>query len=494
MNATFVRRNSKFWTRGIAVVTFVVGSLVATPSHTRAIPTTFRWTTEALSANSTLSLSSLIETSSRLKRTWRAIGSCRIDGKMLAVHNSGRCLVRLTVAKPGRRPVLNKARSFKILRVSSESASGSPNARTLRSVWFPEAVPARDSDRWNVPISSYVRGRDVYPLDKTLPSAENAACEQATKVRQGVIILSFGRQVAAGASGFGLTIPTQDIAKVTAAWAAGLARCGTGQWELAVGTSNSGGVTDHNGFRGGGTWAGVVEAARAASDPRVVISGANDLEPGWGPPGQARAWVDGFVRATELRLWNFGSADGCPTKSGRLTCGNGWTIDDIVWVSSHAGSNIVAVPQIHTYTGSLSKQWALIAARAKSLGVTFTFGGMSVQTSACRQVRGGCPTTGISAWDGWQQLRSAIDAVPEIAGQPLGGPIDIRWGWDGPYLRPSPTTTTTTKPPTTTTSLTTTTTTPTTTTTAPTTTSSSSSSTSSSSSSSSSTTNAPPTS
>jgi hypothetical protein len=328
-------------------------------------------------------------------------------------------------------------------------AEAAPDASTAvgvdPAVWYPIEVPAKDSARWPAAIGSYVRGKDVFPLSQGLPAAEKAACEQATKVPQGVIILSFGRQIEGGTTGFGMALSYEDIGAVARAWASGLARCASGKWELALGTSNSGGITFHNGYSGGATWAEAVTRIRASSDPRVVVSAANDLEPGWGPAGQARAWVDGFVRTTSsIRLWNFGSADGCPTTAGRIVCGNNWTIDDVIWVSAQAGPNLVVVPQIHTKTGSQARQWARIASRAKTLGVTVKFAGMSVQTAACTQVKGGCPTTGISAWDGWQQLRTALDALDDVRGTPVGAPVDIRWGWGGPFYKPPATTTTTT--------------------------------------------------
>jgi hypothetical protein len=387
---------------------------------------------------------------------------------MLMVSLSGRCTVRLTIKLSRTRAVV-RFKTFRIVAPMTEAVSGigatpNPNANEP-AVWYPTAVPEKSSNRWSVPIGSYVRGKDVFPLDVTLPAAEKAACEQASKVPQGVIILSFGRQIEGGTTGFGLALSYDDIARVAAAWSSGLARCGSGPWEVAIGTSNSGGITLHNGFAGGARWAQLISAARAISDPRVTVSAANDLEPGWGPAGQARAWVDGFVRATtSIRLWNFGSADGCPTTANKIVCGNNWTIDDVVWVSGQAGPNIVMVPQIHTKTGTQARQWARIAARAKTLGVSIRFPGMSVQTAACTQVRGGCPTTGVSAWDGWTQLRTALDALPETVGTPLGAPVDIRWGWGGPFFTPPPTTTTTT-----TTTIATTTTTTTTTTVAPTT-------------------------
>lgn len=296
-------------------------------------------------------------------------------------------------------------------------------------VWYPAAALTPDQPLFNVAVGSYVRGQDVLPLEVNAPLIRQAACDQARRVPQGIVVLSFGKQVEGGASGFGVALTAADIVAATAQVAGGLAECASGPWEVAVGTSNSGGATPFNGYDGGVLWAQIVEQARAASDPRVIISGANDIEPSWGPVGQARAWVDGFVAASPRRLWNFGSADGCPQSVGGVRCNNGWTIDDVLWVSSHAGPNVVVMPQIHTQSGSQARQWAVIAARALEMNNPLRIGAIGIQTSACAQVRGGCPTTGNSAWAAWQQLRSALDAIPATAGTAVGAPRDIRWSW-----------------------------------------------------------------
>jgi hypothetical protein len=370
---------------------------------------TFAWTASQLSVGQTVPLDSLIKTNIPGRRSWNVRGKCSELHGFVTARAAGRCLVSLSI-RHGSKLVVRKSKNFRVVEGMATSGLSAWTPSPTPYVWYPDGVPSRGSGRWSVPIGSYVRGKDVYPLDKTLPAAETAACEQATKVPQGVIILSFGKQVEGGTNGFGMKISYDDIARITAAWASGLARCATGPWELAVGTSNSGGITHHNGYLGGTRWAELLRTIRAIADPRITVAGANDLEPGWGPSGQARAWVDGFVRAEpSIRLWNFGSADGCPTTTTKITCGNNWTIDDVIWVSAHAGPNIVVVPQIHTTTGTLARQWARIMVRAKSMGVSMTIAGVSVQTAACAQVRGGCPTTGVSAWDAWQQMRTAVD-------------------------------------------------------------------------------------
>jgi hypothetical protein len=324
--------------------------------------------------------------------------------------------------------------------------------------WYPQQVPDVTSAAWSVAIGSYVRGRDATPTDAARPVVRAAACEMAQRVSRGVMVLSFGKQVSGGTNGFGKKISNNDVIEVSRAWASGLAECGAGPWEVAVSTSNSGGVTVENGFDGGARWAQLVEETARLADPRVVVSAGVDLEPGWGPPGQARAWVDGYVASSGRRLWNFGSADGCPqTYLSRLTCNNGWTIDDVIWVSSRAGSQVVAMPQLHTQSGSLAKQWAVLAERAVKTGEPMRIAAVGVQTAACAQVRGGCPTTGESAWNSWAKLRGLLDARSATRGMPLGAPRDIRWGWGGAFVVPQPTTTTSTTTTSTTTPITTTT-------------------------------------
>jgi hypothetical protein len=299
----------------------------------------------------------------------------------------------------------------------------------LDPVWYPAAALTPDQPLFNVAIGSYVRGQDVLPLEVNAPLIRQAACEHAQRVPQGIMVLSFGKQVEGGSSGFGIALTAADIVAATAQVAGGLAECASGPWEVAVGTSNSGGATPFNGYDGGVFWAQIVEQARAASDPRVLISGANDIEPSWGPVAQARAWVDGFVASSPRRLWNFGSADGCPQSVGGTRCNNGWSIDDVLWVSSHAGPTVMVMPQIHTQSGSQARQWAVIAARGLELNNPVRIGAVGFQTSACAQVRGGCPTTGNTAWQAWQQLRDALDAIPVTAGMAIGAPRDVRWSW-----------------------------------------------------------------
>lgn len=382
--------------------------------------------------------------------------SKRTTRRSVELHGRAGANVVSVIALPGRHPRSKGSRvnvdAFSSGKSCARGCVKTPVAVRTSSgevaatgTWYPQQAPEVPSAAWSVAIGSYVRGRDATPIDAARPVVRAAACEMAQKVQRGVVVLSFGKQVRTGANGFGKTISFDEVAEVSRAWAAGMAECGTGPWEIAVSTSNSGGVTTENGFNGGVRWAQLVEETARLADPRVVISSGVDLEPGWGPPGQARAWVDGYVASSARRLWNFGSADGCPQSYlSKLTCNNGWTVDDVIWVSSRAGAQVVAMPQLHTQSGSLARQWAVLAERAVVTGEPLRIAAVGVQTAACAQVRGGCPTTGESAWNAWSKLRGLLDARPATRGMPLGAPRDIRWGWGGSFVVPQPTTTTST--------------------------------------------------
>lgn len=71
-------------------------------------------------------------------------------------------------------------------------------------------------------------------------------------------------------------------------------------------------------FASGKAWGRTVKAVgsyvrRKNLDSRVRIAGGSDLEPGFGPPGPARAYVRGFTSVTRALFYNTGSSDGCPT-------------------------------------------------------------------------------------------------------------------------------------------------------------------------------------
>jgi hypothetical protein len=260
------------------------------------------------------------------------------------------------------------------------------------------------------------------------------ACDQARTSPAGLVVVSFGRQVAGGATGFqrDTSIPYATLSAASAGFARGLHDCSNDEsnWILALGTSNNGGVTDHNGFEGGRAWAGMVdESAALSAGLRVEVVGGIDMEPAWGPPGQGRSWIDGYVGSTDRLMVNFGSADGCPrTHDAGAQCAGGWTLDDMVYVASGASPTLWMVPEIYDNNGVLAAQWATIAAHGSHGGEPVRFLGVMTQFGACRSVDDpACPRLDNTPQEAWLQLHGALAAYGGIEFHPARYATDIDW-------------------------------------------------------------------
>ena len=262
-------------------------------------------------------------------------------------------------------------------------------------------------------------------------------CAQSRTAAPGLVTLGFGRQTVGGVTAFNRRRPTplDHVVAIAAGFAAGLERCGTrpGQWTLLLAVSNYGGITSSNGANGGAAWALVVEVAALMSVPNshVTIGGGIDMEPGWGPPQQGRAWVDGYVRATDRLLVNFGSADLCSRKPGRRACANGWTQDDVIHVSTAAGPSVWVAPEVYDHKGIMAGQWANIARRATELGTPLRFAGVMTQQAACAgSTEKACITMNLSPAEAWTTLVRLLDAARADRVGPFLS-TDIGWGWNG---------------------------------------------------------------
>jgi hypothetical protein len=260
------------------------------------------------------------------------------------------------------------------------------------------------------------------------------ACDQARHSPAGLVVVSFGRQVAGGATGFmrNASVPYTTLVDASNAFARGLHDCSSpdATWLLSLGTSNNGGATAHNGFDGGRLWGELVEATAAlSSDLRVEVVGGIDMEPAWGPIGQARSWLDGFAAATGRMLVNFGSADGCPRAfEPGAECANGWTLDDMVHVASGASSALWMAPEVYDRRGIMAAQWATIAAHGSNTGKPVRFLGVVSQQGACRTVQDpNCARLDNSPEDAWRQFADALGAYPGIAFHPPHLATDIDW-------------------------------------------------------------------
>ncbi len=95
---------------------------------------------------------------------------------------------------------------------------------------------------------------------------------------------------------------------------------------------------------------------------QVHAVGAIDIEPAWNSASVSRAWADGYDAVNLYDYYDFGTADGCATRSdpNRITCGNGWTRED-VWYKAYGTRPAFPLPEIYNTRGANAEQWALIS-------------------------------------------------------------------------------------------------------------------------------------
>lgn len=212
-----------------------------------------------------------------------------------------------------------------------------------------------------------------YVTTTTNSTLQNLGCNQAKadnkNGRASKIILDFGGQTGdSNGSTLDLPLINKDVAYTTVQvlaeyWVLGYGSCTNHvQWtQLAVGTNNSLKV---NSTTGGffATWVvdPVVHYANSWNS-RVVVEGADDVEPLFGSASNAISWVDAFLTNGSSDFYtNFGSADGCPPAG---SCLNSWTQHDIYVVSMYYTHEYFA-PEIYFNPPPGSpintEQWAAI--------------------------------------------------------------------------------------------------------------------------------------
>jgi hypothetical protein len=286
----------------------------------------------------------------------------------------------------------------------------------------------------NSPTNLYNLGCQMGTVDK------NRAGTQATKVA-----LDFGGPTTVngvqGATLFGgPNSTTSQILAAVKEYAHGYWVCTgsdtTSVAEVAVGTNNSTGssVTTANGT----AWANMVNSFGSwlntvAYGNQVDAAGANDIEPGFGNPGPARNWVNGYASVNNYRYLNYGSADGCPTGHipSSTECGTStypsWGPEDIYYVSWGAPP-AWPLPEIYTTSGSQASQWYWLSRYAvQQHGTPMFYIGSFTQSKAC-QTRS-CPGTNNSPSAGYTQLYNALAQNASTQQTPCCA-SDIKWYGD----------------------------------------------------------------
>lgn len=242
------------------------------------------------------------------------------------------------------------------------------------------ALPAHAGPGWTVFLPLVLNGQAKPPTDPSFyitttdPSvAYNLGCRQGladasfSPPASSLVVLDFGGQLSNGSGTLlvnSVEASNLQIEAIAEAFSHGYWYCTgtdlTSVLSLVIGTNNS--YYDVN-ASGGNTWAQVVAAVAASNhargyDAQVVADGGNDIEPGWAYVWDSEDWMNGYAAVAPAFSVNYGSADGCPTNSSaNAACGNGWTQDDVWYVSWGAGP-ARALPEI--YASVNAGQWAMI--------------------------------------------------------------------------------------------------------------------------------------
>jgi len=202
---------------------------------------------------------------------------------------------------------------------------------------------------------------------------------------------------------------------------------------IGVGTNNKGTSIETKAMavNHGIEWAEMVNAINIwaiAEDvfSQVQIYGASDIEVAWNTQAWSRAWVDGYDQANQYPLLHFGDAAGCPYAEGSTstTCGNGWTMEDVWYVSWGSGPSL-PLPLIYLTSGVHAKQWANLSRYSVSQhGSAMEFTGVLTQWQACQQ--GDCDGTDNAPDQAYDQLYTELALDPDTA-QSMDWRTDIRW-------------------------------------------------------------------
>ena len=330
--------------------------------------------------------------------------------------------------------------SSKVAHASSATAHSSKPPLSSSS---PTSSPAPPPST----VSRYITQNDV-----SSPSRLNTdGCNQATAFVGGVVFLDFG-DTAYQKGVFGTFLPgtttpfvsNNTIKALVKQYLSGYATCDTStsgaMLILGIGTTNGGSYMTSvaNASSAGKEWGMLVVNIRSW----IISQGFNSKERAFGASSMAlenntaaitRAWTDGFdqIYSTyKVYYINYGDATGCPTVDSATSqpCSNGWTQDDVAYVSWVAQA-AYPLPQIYDTAGNDALQWQSIEYYQRSnpsLGYPMFTQGAETQYQACQQT-GGCQGTNNTPGQGWQQLYNALQSSPVTAQPKVWDSTDFQW-------------------------------------------------------------------
>ncbi|HVT69840.1 MAG TPA: fibronectin type III domain-containing protein, partial [Trebonia sp.] len=317
--------------------------------------------------------------------------------------------------------------------VVTTSAAGSP---------APAAVTAPPPST----LSDYVMAADDTPAAMNSLGCTQARAESGPEPgRSRLVVLDFGGQYGTGSV---LLIPPPvgsapdteltyaQVAADAEGYAAGYRQCvaaGAGPLTVGISTNNSLNVSRELGIEWARDVVNPAQAWAAKAFPRgqVDMAASDDIEPGFGAAGPAKAWVAGYVSASDDNaLYNIGSADGCAGTTMTGVCDNGWTVGDEYAVNAGLSTRLLrAEPEIYTESGIMAEQWQGISNAGPAAGrAPVDFAGELTEYTTC-QIPGIRWCTGIdnTPAQGWDQLYQQLNSSPATAQRSLAWSSDITY-------------------------------------------------------------------
>lgn len=174
---------------------------------------------------------------------------------------------------------------------------------------------------------------------------------------------------------------------------------------------------------------------RGESEPSgSTVGGPRHIELDYGPPGEARNWVDGYNSNTSTSFYDVGDAAGCAQdQPAGAECGTqmnpGWNAVDVWRVSDYA--NAIPLPQIYTGSESMAKQWKWLSIYAyQNQSGRMNIRGSATQHQACAQ-NGDCAGTNNTLSEGWNQLKDKLQSDSR-SNQPTESLLATDWKWTDP--------------------------------------------------------------
>ncbi len=235
------------------------------------------------------------------------------------------------------------------------------------------ATHAAHADTAQPNVTSPRSTASYYESSANSTTLYNQGCS-ASKGAAGLVVLDFGEQVSLGGGNYGTydfgnnTVSDTAIYHAVSNFALGAWKCRPKSSHLvtvAVGTSNYGkSVT----YAAGEAWGKMVNSAESYVTSQkytsaVAVDGASDIEVEWSSFTAASNFVKGYNHVTKRSLIDYG--DG--------TQGY-WTEYDIWYVSSGAGTQEEALPEIY-YNADATLDWKVIANSNCSAGRKLRFVG-----------------------------------------------------------------------------------------------------------------------